>query len=216
MRYLLINYCFESVTAQQAVAELCKFIIISFTARGPQENLTALEIFLHNCTPNGMVRRSGGNGHFTREAIHMDWTEDTLDAFGDGFGCSQALVSVYGQKFGLDRKTALKISAAFSCGLGRMGLTCGAVTGALMIIGLKHGRTLRFDILSREKTDALAKKFILQFTARHGSTQCKDLLGCDLSTPEGLKIAGKEELIPLRCPQFVESACEILEGLLNF
>lgn len=145
----------------------------------------------------------------------MDWKEDVLDTFGDGFGCAQAMVSVYGQKFGLDRKLGLKVSAAFSCGLGRMGLTCGALTGALMIIGLKHGRTLRIDLLSREKTDALAKEFIRQFTTRHKSTQCKDLLGHDISTPEGRKTVDEQELIPLQCPEVVESACEILETLLK-
>ena len=66
-------------------------------------------------------------------------SEQAVRKFGKGFNCSQAVLSVYAEEFGLCRETALKIACGFGGGMGRMALTCGVVTGAFMVIGLKYG-----------------------------------------------------------------------------
>jgi len=124
------------------------------------------------------------------------------------------LLSTYGARFGLDREMAFRVAGVFGSGMGR-GDTCGAVTGAFMVIGLKHGKTKGSDDLSQERADELARQFAERFIARNGSIVCRELLGCDISTSEGLKAAKKEKHFKKRCPKFVQDAAEILEELLK-
>jgi C_GCAxxG_C_C family probable redox protein len=145
----------------------------------------------------------------------MTKVERTLSMFKEGFVCSQALLVTYGEQFGLRRETALKVSAAFGGGLCRMGETCGAVTGALMVIGLKYGNVKAKDKKSREKTYELAREFIKKFEDRNGTINCKRLLDCDISTPEGLSTAREKKLFQSVCPKCVQDAAEIVEQILK-
>jgi C_GCAxxG_C_C family probable redox protein len=144
----------------------------------------------------------------------MSGVEKAASCFNDGFMCSQALLSTYGGQFGLDRETALKVSAAFGGGMGRMGEICGAVTGAFMVIGLKYGRTAVQDTQSHENTNRLVKEFVDRFKSLNGSILCRELLGCDLSTPDGLKTFVEKKLRDTLCTKFVRDAAEIVEQLL--
>jgi C_GCAxxG_C_C family probable redox protein len=121
---------------------------------------------------------------------------------------------VYGLRFGLDREIALKIAGAFGSGMG-MGETCGAVTGAFMVIGLKHGKTKADNNAAKETTYELVKELTSRFSARNGSIKCKELLGCDLSTPEGMEAVIEKKLFITLCPKFVQDAAEILEAFLK-
>lgn len=95
-----------------------------------------------------------------------------------------------------------------------MGETCGAVTGALMAIGLKYGMTQAKDEAAREKTYKLTQEFASKFKARHNSMVCRELLGYDLSKPEERKAAHDKGLFSTLCPKFVRDAVEIVEPLL--
>lgn len=134
--------------------------------------------------------------------------------FKEGFSCSQAIVSTFGPQMGLDQNTALKIADGFGGGMGRMALTCGAVTGAFMVIGLKHGRQCADDHASKQKTIRLMKEFIRRFKDRNHSISCKELLDCDISTDEGFEYNQKHGIANARCPKFVSDAAQILEELL--
>lgn len=142
-------------------------------------------------------------------------SERAAACFDQGFHCAQAVLSTCAPEFGLSRQNALRVAGAFGAGMARTGHTCGAVTGALMVIGLAHGKTEPEDDESRDRTYALAQAFIERFQARHGPIHCTDLLECDLSTEEGLKRAREEGLFVTRCPQFVRAAVEILEQILT-
>ena len=98
--------------------------------------------------------------------------------------------------------------------MARMGETCGVVTGALMVIGLKYGMTQAKDEGARDKTYKRAQEFASKFKARHDSIVCRELLGYDLSKPEGRKAAHDKGLFTTLCPQLVRDAVEILEQLL--
>ena len=145
----------------------------------------------------------------------MSGVEEAVSCFNEGFMCSQAVLSAYSGQFGLDRETALKVSAAFGGGMGRMGEICGAVTGAFMVIGLKYGRTAVQDTQSHENTNRLVKEFVDRFKSLNGSIVCRELLGCDLSTPDGLKTFVEKKLRDIVCPKFVRDAAEIVEQLLT-
>ena len=95
-----------------------------------------------------------------------------------------------------------------------MGETCGVVTGSMMTIGLKYGKTKASDDEAKEKTYRLVIEFVDRFKARHGSIVCRELLDCDMSTPEGLQEFKDRKLIETHCARFVKDASEILEGIL--
>ena len=139
--------------------------------------------------------------------------EKAVTCFRGGINCTQALLSTYGRRFGLDEDLALGVAGAFGSGMG-IGETCGAVTGALMVIGLKYSRIRGGVYLSREKTYDRAAYFISRFRERNNTVVCRDLLGCDVTTREGFKQAKKEKHFKKRCPKFVQDAAEILEEIL--
>jgi len=145
----------------------------------------------------------------------MSKVELAVSCFEEGFACSQALLSTYSPQFGLDRETALKVAGAFGGGMGRMGEICGAVTGALMVIGLKHGITIADDEQSQEKTYSLVNEFVNRFKSRTGSIVCRELLGCDISTAEGMNTAKEKGLFTTLCPKYVRDAAETLEQILT-
>lgn len=124
------------------------------------------------------------------------------------------MFSTYGPRFGLEVETALKISSAFGGGIGRTGDVCGAVIGALMAIGLEYGRTKPNDDEAKEKTYRLSQEFMEKFRERNDSIVCRDLLGVDISAPDGrerIEELGLEEKV---CRKAVRDAAEILEEIL--
>ena len=144
----------------------------------------------------------------------MNKVEQAVSCFKDGFNCAQAIFSVYGQEYGLDPKTALKIACGFGAGMGCMAETCGAVTGAFMVIGLKYGRTDILDISAKESTYQRVRDFTEKFRSRNGSIVCSKLLGVDISTKEGMKSAKEVNTHNTSCPKFIKDAAEILEEIL--
>ena len=119
----------------------------------------------------------------------MSKVDIAISCFKEGNTCSQAIFSTYAIQFGLNREIALKLSCPFGAGMGRMGETCGAVTGAFMIIGLIYGRVSAEDEKAREKTDNLVQEFVKRFKSRNDSIICYELIGCKIDTPEKIEIA---------------------------
>ena len=140
--------------------------------------------------------------------------DTAVAAFTEGFSCSQAVFSTFAEELGLDRTAALKVSTAFGGGMAGMGMACGAVTGALMVIGAKHGRVEASDDAAKQKTYEISREFIRVFTERHGSIACRDLLGVDISTPQGREQAKANDLFKTLCPRLVADAVEILERII--
>ena len=141
--------------------------------------------------------------------------EQAVNIFKEGSNCSQAVISVYAEDFGLSRENALKISRGFGGGMGRMAKTCGAVTGAFMVLGLKYGNADIHDKEARERIYGLVREFARQFENRNGSIICRELLDCDISKPEGAKAAAENGLFASVCPKLVGDATEILEEMMN-
>jgi C_GCAxxG_C_C family probable redox protein len=133
--------------------------------------------------------------------------------FEQGFSCGQAVLAGHAARFGLERDAALRVACAFGGGVARTGATCGAVNGALMVIGLAEGRTRVEDGAALERTYGAARTFLERFRAEHGSLTCRDLLGVDISTAEGHEAASARGLFRARCPGFVRSAARIVGAL---
>ena len=139
----------------------------------------------------------------------MNKSEIAQALFKEGFNCSQSLLAAYGTDLGIERDIALKIAGAFGGGIGRMGATCGVVTGAIMIIGLKYGAISANDKEAKAKTYEVAKAFVSNFKARNNSVKCSELLGFDItSKPDSGKIISKQ------CPKYISDAVSIIEEIL--
>ena len=144
----------------------------------------------------------------------MTKSAQTLASFKDGFTCSSAVFSSFSEELGLDWETAKKISCGFGAGISKTGNICGAVSGAIMVIGLKYGKTKQGDDEATEKTRALVREFIQEFTERHGSVNCTELLGYNLSNPAEYEKAYHNKLFVTKCPELVGDATAILEKIL--
>lgn len=145
----------------------------------------------------------------------MERADSALALFSQGFNCAQAVAGAYGDEFGGDPQLVLRASAALGGGISRSGLTCGAVVGALMVLGMRFGATEGGDAAGKERTYVLGTEFIRRFRDAHGSELCRDLIGCDLGTPEGMQQAKERDAHHKVCPAFVEGAVHILEGILD-
>ncbi len=138
--------------------------------------------------------------------------ESAVDAFDKSFNCSQSVLSAFAAQFGLAGRTALKLASPFGGGMARRGEMCGAVTGGLLALGLARGA----DTPARkEEIYWISQEFMKQFEARHGTLRCRDLLGWDISTPEGWQEAKKAGKFAEVCPLLVRDAAEIVQGMLE-
>jgi len=135
------------------------------------------------------------------------------EAFAKGYNCSQAVLVAFAAELNLDEATALKMAAPFGGGLARRGDACGAVTGAMMVLGLARAST---DSTPQAKGPVykLTNELFRRFNERNMSIQCRDLLGFELSTPEGMRLATERDVHHKVCPKFVRDAAEIVEQLL--
>ncbi|MFW9818027.1 MAG: C-GCAxxG-C-C family protein [Candidatus Thorarchaeota archaeon] len=143
----------------------------------------------------------------------MSKVEKAISRFKEDFNCAQSVLSTFSPQYGLDQDIALKIATGFGGGMGRLGNTCGAVTGAFMAIGLKNGMGVNKNINAKENTYQIIRNFSNKFQEINGSLMCKELLGCDINTPEGKEYFNQNELFERKCLQYVKKAVEILEEL---
>ena len=144
----------------------------------------------------------------------MNKSDEALLIFNQGFNCSQAVVSVFCEELGLDQEIALKISCGFGGGMCH-GEICGAVTGAVMVLGLKYGQSKAEDKESKEKTYEIIKEFSNKFKDINGSIICKELLDLDLSKENARKVAKEKGLFTTICPKLIRDAVSILEDILQ-
>jgi C_GCAxxG_C_C family probable redox protein len=144
----------------------------------------------------------------------MSKAENARSTFKQGFNCSQAVLSAFGEEFGLDAVMAYRVAAAFGGGMGHLGETCGAVTGAFMVIGLKYGMTIADGSQSHQEAFSAVQDFVEKFKSRHGSIVCRDLLGVDIKDHNAFREAKKQGIPQKICPKLVQDAAEIVETLI--
>ena len=144
-----------------------------------------------------------------------DRVETAVQRFREGFTCSQAVLSAYADDFDLPPKLALRVAAPFGGGIARTGETCGAVTGALMVLGLQFGATVATDKETKERMHSIAQDFLAQFKRRRGSVLCRELLGHDISTPEGWQKVQELGLNTDLCPRLVAEAAQLAGEMLK-
>ena len=144
----------------------------------------------------------------------MTKADNAHRSFISRFTCSAAVFSTFSKDMGLDPVIAKKIACGFGAGVSRTGNICGAVSGAIMVIGLKYGKAEQGDDAATEKTRALTRQFIQEFTKKNGSVNCTELLGHNLIHQDEYDAAAKANLFRTKCPEYVRDAAAILEKIL--
>ena len=143
--------------------------------------------------------------------------EKAVELFKEGFNCSQSVVAAFADQYGFTHEQALRMSASFGGGIGRMRETCGAACGLFLLAGLETGATEGSDREGKARNYAVVQKLAEEFKQRNGALKCADLLGLSkkepvVSTPEA-RTAQYYAKRP--CAKMVEEAariwCEFLE-----
>ena len=145
----------------------------------------------------------------------MTKREQANETFSRGFSCSQAILSTFAPELGLDYETAMKVSCGFGGGMAQTAATCGVVTGAVMVIGLRYGRIGEVDFKAKALTYQKVQEFMEKFKKRNQSLLCRELLGDDMSTADGKDRIHERGFIREVCPGFIRDGVEILEEILE-
>ena len=117
----------------------------------------------------------------------------------------------------LPEETALKIACGLGAGMGRKEEVCGAVTGGILVLGMRHGRGDKDDRSAQEQTYAKTRELMDQFSKEHGTVICRKLLnGCELTTEEGQKYFKENEFLNKVCVPCVQSIVEILVSISGY
>lgn len=145
----------------------------------------------------------------------MTRAEKAVAMHTGGSTCSQAVFTVFARDFGLDEKLAHKASTGLGGGIGRLGLTCGAITGGVLALSLAFGSETGADQNAKIKTYEIVSKFIADMETRYGSAQCRVLLGgADLWTEKGQAKVKAEGLTDKVCNRIIADVVGYIEALL--
>lgn len=144
----------------------------------------------------------------------MTKPEKALELFANNFNCSQAVLTAFAPDFGLDEELALRLGTSFGGG-ARNAEICGAVSGALLVLGLKYGHYIAEDNEQKLHSYTIAVDYTNRFKEANGSIVCRDLLGYDLTIPEESACIKEKCLFAEVCPKMIKSAVEILEDVLK-
>lgn len=129
--------------------------------------------------------------------------------FLKGYNCAQSVLLTMFEHW--NRKSALipKIVTAFGGGIGRCGSLCGALTGGIMVIAVRHG-TNEPVLEKRLKSYQLAQKFYKNFEEQNGSIYCREIIGYDLLIPKELEEARKARVFEEKCVVLIKNAVRSL------
>ena len=131
-------------------------------------------------------------------------SERAAKHFEAEFNCAESVLMSLAESIGIRSELIPKIATPFGGGIGRRGSVCGALTGAVIAIGLKLGRSEAEDTRSRDESYEKALELLEGFEKEFGSILCYDLIKLDLTTPEGRKMIKAFRLE--KCINFVRAA----------
>ena len=144
----------------------------------------------------------------------MTHTEKAVNYFSQKLHCSQSVLASFADECGITEEQAIKLGSCFGTGM-RKGEVCGAVTGALMVLGLLYGQKKAGDTDGRQRANKVDDLMMNRFKEKCGSYLCNDLLGCDVLTMEGVQYCLDNKLFTEFCPKMVAAAVEVVEGIIE-
>jgi C_GCAxxG_C_C family probable redox protein len=146
--------------------------------------------------------------------IHPE-VEQAAAFYDQGYTCTQSILASFAARYDLQQNLAFRIGEPFGAGTACTGGMCGSVVGAIMVLGLQYGSTLSSDDAARAYTYQRVRELTNRFKEIHGSTQCTDLLGYNLSDPQQFQTVWEKGLFIQLCPNLVRDAARILVEMLG-
>ncbi len=137
-----------------------------------------------------------------------------IKRFTEGFHCSQSVLEAFAEKYGLNPILARKIGNPLAGGSG-LGGECGAVIGALMVLGMEYGMADANDSDAFQNTFEKVGVFVEKFKERHGNLNCQQLIGLNVFSEEGLKEFVDKDIKLTQCVKYVEDAVKIVEEIID-
>jgi len=123
------------------------------------------------------------------------------EKFLSGYNCAQSILYAFREESGLSEEIALKIECGLGAGMGRKEEVCGAVTGGVLVLGMRYGRGAKDDKSNTELTYNQTRKLMDNFAEKHGTYICRQLLnGCELTAEEGQKLVSGIHRHSIDCP----------------
>ncbi len=145
--------------------------------------------------------------------VDMSHKEKAVNYFSQNLHCSQAVLAAFAEECRITEEESLKLGSCFGGGM-RKGEVCGAVTGALMVLGLLYGEKSVGDTEGRQLSNKVNDLMMDRFKEKCGSYICNDLLGCDITSAEGHKYCVDNKLFTEFCPKMVAAAVDVVEGII--
>jgi C_GCAxxG_C_C family probable redox protein len=147
----------------------------------------------------------------------MSAEQEAAEFLFDGYNCAESVLLTFLNSWGKYFRMGVTSAAAtaFGGGMGRMGYTCGALSGGLIVIGLAVGRTDGKDDEGKKDAYSMAQKLFQSFKERWGALTCRELTQCDLSTPEGFSRYRELKLHETKCSEIVKETVKILTSILQ-
>ena len=131
------------------------------------------------------------------------YTEKALENHSKRYNCCQAVACAFADRFGMDEATLFKLTEGFGLGMGCTECTCGAVSGAVLLAGLKNSNGAIDNPTTKADTYRLSSEIVQKFKDKNGSVVCRELKGID---------SGK---VLRSCDGCIEDAAAIVEDILK-
>ena len=130
-----------------------------------------------------------------------------------GFLCSESVLLAIRDMLEIHCESIPKIATGFGAGVGGCGSVCGAISGGVMALGLKFGRS---DVRKQEERPYwFALELLERFEREFGCITCRELTRCDFATEEGRKKYADERLWETKCRQFIASTAAIVFDIIS-
>lgn len=139
--------------------------------------------------------------------------DKAIESFNAGMNCAQAVVSSFSEELNFDKELAVSISCGFGGGMGRMGGTCGAVTGSYMVMGIVNCKKFKDNLERKEASYRMVQDFDSKFRLIHGTTDCRTLLNCDIKTEVGHSFAVENKLFEKVCGKCIDDSIRIIKEI---
>ena len=143
----------------------------------------------------------------------MERSEHAKELFLSGYNCAQSVLLSFADDLKFSKELAQKMASGFGGGMGKQQETCGAVTGAIMVLGMLKGEHVNNNDELKSESYGSVKELTRNFVAAYSTTRCRDLIGCDLNTPEGAAKFKEEKITETFCAGCVKKAVEIVESI---
>lgn len=140
-----------------------------------------------------------------------DRIKRAIELFKSGYNCSQSVVAAFADMYGFTEEQALRMSASFGGGIGRMRETCGAACGMFLLAGLEKGAIDGADREGKAANYALVQELAAEFKKRNGALNCGELLGLRKKTAVSAVPEERTEQYYAKrpCVKMVEEAAKI-------